>query len=728
MPVFHASKYCSSVTVAAVIACSLTPPAAAQSAAPAADEAAKAALPEVVISAERMTALARTTPVSVGVVERREIEAKGIMDLHDIVGVIAGVSVPNGFSNMPQAVAIRGVGASQPAMSQAVGIYLDDVPMIRGYATALWDLPDIERIEVLRGPQGTLYGQNSSAGAVKFVTRDPSSAKEAWVSASAGNHGALEARGFMNGALGTGPLIGSLGLSRRVHDGFGYNATLNSRVNQLDVAQFQAKLRWIGISGFDAQLALDGLQDRSDTNTVNFPLNHPNSAPRLTFTPAGPGPFKRNSGGASLRIVVQLAQGLRARSITAYRKYRDDPTIADLGGLETPRLTLDQLIKQQAFSQEFQLQAKLDVLTWTAGIMFVRDGFDFERYTRAAPLTAPAPSYTFADTHLDTSDIGLYGQGRYTFSHNTSVTLGARAYRTKQTGSNQFWRTTPERVRTLNVYLAPDLQTETTGLLPRVAIDHQLTPAMFVYASYAKGAKFGGFNRAAESLVSAQNSTSPEKVGTLEGGAKSRLLGGRLSASATVFYNDYRDYLAALTGARINGVLVSDAVLMNAGKAKTYGADLELSASINRHTRWTLSVEALRSRFDSFINPSGSATANFVGNEMPNAPRISAGTSLSHIAPLVSGAAVSIDVSANYIRHHASEPSNNPQLEVPTQIYLNASVTYRAPMRHWSFMLRAKNLGDKSYAVLRTRIAPLGVDSSYYNSPRTILATARYDF
>ena len=706
----------------------LAPVAAGQDQVPALETAQGAVLPEVVVSAERVSSLARLTPVSLGVIGSREIASKGIMDLHDIVGVIAGVSVPNGFSNMPQAVAIRGVGASLPAMSQAVGIYLDDVPLVRGYATALWDLPDIERIEVLRGPQGTLYGQNSSAGAVKFVTRDPHAQSEAWWSASAGNLGALETRAFLNGQLGSGPLSGSLGLSRRVNDGFGYNATLNRRVNKLDVAQFQGKLHWTGLPGVKAVLALDGVQDRSDTNTSNYPLNHPDAAPRVTFSPAGPGPFTRNSGGASLHLTGKLSPALAWRSITAYRQYRDDPTIADLGGLAVSRLTLDQEVDQKAFSQEWQLQGKRASAHWTAGLMLVRDRFDFERYTRASPLAAPAPAHTFAGTHLTTSDVGLYGQGRYLLAEKTGVTLGLRGYRTRQSGSNEFWRTTPEGVLTTNVYLAPGLLSKTTGVLPRLAIDHQWTPATLVYASYARGAKFGGFNRAAESLASARNATSPEKVRTVEAGLKSRLAGGRFTGAVTLFHNDYRDYLASLNGVRINGVQVNDAVLLNAGKARTYGADLEVAASLGRQTRWTLSLEALRSRFDDFANPGGSAATNFVGNELPNAPRLSAGTSLLHTVSFDGGATLAADWSVQHIRRHFSEVSNQLLLLVPTQTYLNASLSLRGAVPRWTFSVRAKNIGDKSHPVLRTRIAPLGIDASYYNPPRTVLLTARYDY
>jgi iron complex outermembrane recepter protein len=729
MPITPIHRLCYRQGAATVLiaGCAALHPASAQESAPPAG-AEGAGLPEVVVSAERVSTLARTTPVSVGVVGRREIEAKGIVDLHDLVGVVAGMTVPNGFSNMPQAVAIRGVGASQPAMSQAVGIYVDDVPLVRGYATALWDLPDVERIEVLRGPQGTLYGQNSSGGAVKFITRDPVPERQAWVSAGAGNLGALEARGYVTGALAGDRLAGSLAFSRRVNDGFGYNATLHERINKLDVAQFQGKLRWTGTAGLDAVFAVDGLQDRSDTNTVNFPLNDPHAAPRTSFTPAGPGPFKRNSGGASLRLSWQLADRVRFKSISAVRRYVDDPTVADFGGRATQRFTVDQTVAQTAWSQEFQLQRTGESFTWTTGLMLVRDEFDFHRYTLAYPVGAPAPGYTEALTFQKTTDAGLYGQGRYALTPATGLTFGARVYHTRQSGHNALWRSTAAHARTANVYDAAGLATASSGVLPRLGIDHRLTPDTFVYANLARGEKFGGFNRAAESLTSARTATDPERVTTFEAGSKSRLSGGRVTVDVALFYNDYRAYLAALNGLRINGVQLTDAVLFNAGNAATYGADLDVGVRLGARTRWTAAVELLHSRFGSFVNPSGATATDYVGNRLPNAPRVSLGTGVTHQAPLASGAALAADLSVQYIGRQASEVSNNPLLEIPAQTYWNAAATYRAAARHWSYSLRLKNIGNKAYPMLRNRIPALGLDSTFYNAPRTVLASVRYDF
>ena len=698
----------------------MAPAAPAQDAAP--------AVPEVVVSAERVSALARSTPLSLGVVEAREIDAKGVLDLQDLAGVVAGVSVPNGFSNMPQAVAIRGVGASLPAMSQAVGIYFDDVPLVRGYATGVWDFPDLERIEVLRGPQGTLYGQNSSGGAVRFITRAPSLEPSAWAAASTGNRGAREARAYLTGALGDRGLAGSIGVSRRFNDGFGYNAALDEQVNRLDVAQLQAKLRWTGTPGLDAVLAVDGLRDRSDNNTVNYPLNHPQAAPRVTFTPAGKDAFARYAGGGSLHLIKQMGGGVEARSITAYRRYRDDPLLGDFGGLEISRFSIDQTVEQQTLSQELQLQGRGPALAWTVGAMLVRDEFDFLRLTTLYPLAAPAPLYTDAATRQVTRDVGLYGQGRYAFANGAGLSLGLRGYHTRQTGSNAFYRADADGNRQQEVYRAGGLHTSSRGLLPRIALDLQWTPSTYLYASYARGEKFGGFNRAAESLASARQASEPERVGTLETGLKGRYAGGRVSVSAALFWNDYDDYLAGISGAVIDGVQVSDTVLVNAASARSHGLDLELALALAARTRWNASLELLDSRFEDFVNPRGTAAGNFVGNALPNAPRLAAVTGLTHVQPFANGAALTLDLSARYVRSHYSEVSNAAALAIPAQTYINLAAVLRLPGRDWSVALRVKNLQDRAYPTLRTRIAPLGVDSAYFNPPRTVLLTLRRDF
>lgn len=701
-------------------------PVVAQSSTETADEAIQ--LQDVVVTAERVESVVRKTPVSIGVLQSREIEAKAITQLSDLVGQIAGVTVPNGFSNMPQAVGIRGVGVSQPASSQAVGIYIDDVPLVRGYATALWDLPDILRIEVLRGPQGTLYGQNSSAGAVKVISAPPSRAGAAWISAGIGTFGAREARGYVSTGLGDGPLSGSFAFSRRENDGFGYNATRNERVNKLDATQFRGKLRLALPPAWDAVLAIDGLIDRSDTNTVNYPLNAPNPRPRVTYTSGPDGAFRRNAGGASLHLTHRRSDTLTLRSITAHRAYRDDPTVADFGGLPVQRFGIDQTVEQQTFSQEFQAQGTSGGAKWTAGAMLVADRFDFDRFSVAFPLSASAPSYSEALTHLSTVDVGLYGQGRLALSEATGVTAGLRVYRTRQQGENSNWLSNAAQQRLGNIYSAPDLQTQSTGWLPRLGVDHELNPDVFLYASVGKGEKFGGFNRAATSPISASFAARPEKVTAYEMGSKGRFASGRLTANLAVFYNDYRDYLAALSNLTIGGVLVPDAVFANAGKAKTYGIDVDLAARLSPGTEWNLSLEWLRSRFVTFANPTGAPARNYVGNELPYAPRLSLGLGVRQQWLLAGGQSLLLDAALRYSRQRYTDPANTKALQTPSEIYVDAGASYSPSDAQWTFSLRVRNVLNKAYVLIPNVIAPLGVDAAYYNPPRTVLFTARHDF
>ena len=734
-PELRATALCLLVPTLAAAQQAITPPASAAStpiAATTSDAASDAAstqrLPEVVVTVERTEALLRKTPVSVGVVDQPTLETRGVRQLNDLVGVIAGVAVPNGSSNMPQAVGIRGVGVSVPAMTQAVGIYVDDVPLIRGYATALWDLPDLQRIEVLRGPQGTLYGQNSSAGAVKLISLDPSTVASAWASASLGDYGAKELHGYATGAISGTPLTASLALSTLHNDGFGRNATLGTRVNKLDATQFRAKLGWAVTPGLSAVLAVDGLLDRSDNNAANYPLNHPDAAPRVLFNAVDNARFRRESGGLNLRIVSQLGGGLTLRSITGYRRYRDDPSAGGFGGLEIERYGLSQVVDQKAFSQELQIQKQSRELSWTAGAMLVSDRFMFDRFVEPLPPGATAPNRTEALTHLRTTDVGLYGQAHLSLTEQTALTAGLRAYTTRQTGSNALWTVDASFQHTAQVYSAPDLATRKSGLLPRIGIDHQATPDLFLYASIAEGAKFGGFNRAAASLLAAQFPSNPEKVRTYELGAKRRFWDGRLDANLAFFLNDYRDYLATLTNTTIGGVLVTDGVLTNAGRAKTYGMDLDVSAKLAANTHATLSLELLGSRFQSFENPTGAAAGNFVGHQLPYAPHASLGASVDQLVPLPRGDALSFNLSAQYVREQFSDAANTELLKLPTQTYLNLTGAYLSIDRRWSVSLRVKNLTNRTYLLLRNRIPPIGVDAAYYNPPRTVLLTARYEF
>jgi iron complex outermembrane receptor protein len=680
---------------------------------------------EITVTAERIETILRRTPVSAVVIDANAIDAYGITQLSDLTGRVPGVVVPNGFSNQPQAVAIRGVGASQPAMAQAVGVYVDDVPLVRGYGTALWDLPDLEQIEVLRGPQGTLHGQNSTAGAIKLVSLRPTRVAQAWGAIGAGSFGTRIARGYATGPLGEGPLAASVALSRRTNDGFGYNATSGRRVNQLDTGQARAKLQWSAPTGSRVTLAADVLRDRSDTNTQNFPLNHPAAAPRRSFTAVPNGDFQRDAYGVTLTGTWPLDAGVELRSISAWRRFVDDPVLVDVGGLETQRFGLRQRVAQTAVSQELQLRLDKGSQRWTFGALVQTDEFDFHRFSIVHPTSAPAPIHSEAWTRLRTTDAGAYGNVRIALDDRTSATVGLRAWRTAQEGSNEFWRTDAQGMRTAPVYDARGLATHASGLTPRLSMESRRSESHFIYGSISQGAKFGGFNRAAESERSARVATRPERVTTVELGSKARVLGDSLDLSVALFHNKYKDLLASVSGAVIDGTLVPDAVLLNAGRARTWGGDVELAIQLAPRTRLVGSVEVLRSRLDR-LTQAGNGTALKL-RRLPNAPTASAALTASHGVSLSDLGWLDLAATVRHVRPYFTDLANSPQLATPEQTTADISLSWRDAMRRWSVTLLAQNAFGQDRPLLRTRIPPLGVDSAYWSNPRTVTVMLRFD-
>lgn len=278
-----------------------------------------AKLETVIVTAERRTSDVQKTAVAVSAVGAQQLQDRGVHTLGDLVGQAAGLTLPSGFSTPTQQyVFIRGIGSSRPAGNPSVGIYVDDVYLPRQFANSYVNLPDIEQVEVLRGPQGTLYGQNTSAGAIKVISRDPSESLTGSVDVRAGNLGTVESQAYVSGALVPGTLKASLALAKRESDGYYRNKTRGSDVNGYDTTQGRLKLLFTPSDDLRFDFAIDEAYDHSD-NTVTTPTG---SRPRDTLA-AWDTETDQKSGGLSLKITKDLNENLALKSITAWRRIDD---------------------------------------------------------------------------------------------------------------------------------------------------------------------------------------------------------------------------------------------------------------------------------------------------------------------------------------------------------------------------------------------------------------------
>lgn len=675
---------------------------------------------DIIVTAQRRETSLLETPLAVSAIGGDALAAGHIETLADLAGKLPGVNLPNGYANM-QSIYIRGIGTNDPGVPAAVGIYIDDVYVPRTFGNGLFDLPDVERIEVLRGPQGTLYGQNTSAGAVKIISKRPSETLTGTLYAEYGNYDALRTQAYLSGPLIDGLLYASIAYTHRERRGHTYNANTDRWVDRLNTDQGRLKLLFTPAANFEAQLTIDQSWDDSD-NLVGIPLNFGTHDPRVTYANTDTR-LDRDAWGAALHLKLDLSDALTIKSISGYRTVRDNPSPWDWDGTPADRFGWVQTLKSKQYSQELQLLGNNGPFTWTLGAIYLRETFDFDR------LTWRTSTYSEIESHLKTDSYGVYGQASYDLTDRLTVTAGLRYGEEKQGFSNLSYRNQADGARTALIYSVAGLKEKSDALTPKLGIDYKISDTTLAYASFTRGTKSGGFNRAAGTALIASIPVAPESVTAYEVGFKGRTEDRVLQGSLAAFYNDFKDYQANITNPTIGGQLINGQVVVNAGAAETYGAEAEFTLRPIEGLAWQVSASWLKTRFLSFANPTGAAASDYTGNELPLAPEWTFGTDVDYALPLGIPGEFSINAGVDYRTDTYLDAANNPATKLKDQVFVDLGVSYRTDDRRWTFQILAKNLFDATTVIGPHFLTPsIGVDVVGYSLPRLVTGSIRYSF
>jgi iron complex outermembrane receptor protein len=674
----------------------------------------------IVVTAERRSESILKTPLAVSAIGSNDLQVAHIGTLTALNGRLPGLNVPNNYAGT-LSVYIRGIGTSDVGVSPAVGIYVDDVYIPRAFGNGLFDLPDLERVEVLRGPQGTLYGQNTTAGAIKLVSRTPKDELEGFVYAEIGNYGALRTQAYVTGPLVPGLLSASLAYTHHERNGYTYNAALDRHVDAIDTDMARLKLRFTPSADVEAVLSGDMTFDNSQ-NTTTVPFNYNYTDPRTTWG-GTVGDLKRRVRGLAFHVTAKLSDTLTLKSISGYRYVRDVHSINELDGTPGLGFNYDQPLKDEQLSQELQLQSDYGAFTYTLGGIYARERFNFGRYN------INAASYAEIESRLRVETAAIYGQANYHVTPELKLTAGLRYGNEVQEFASATYRSSSSFDRLSTVYAVDGLRDERDSLTPRLAADYQWSPNLLSYLSWTKGHKSGGFNRAAATAAIASIPVAPETVTTYEFGTKGRTSNGLLQASAAIFYNDFADYQATITNPVIDGQQIIGSVVVNAGKAHTYGLELETTVAPVKGLNWHSSLTWLRTKFDSFANPTGAAASDFTGNELPQAPRWSYGSDLDYVLPLDVPGELSVNAAIDYRSATFNDTANRSAVKNDRQTYVNLGVTYRSADEHWTVAVLAKNLFNKAYIVGPYLLSPaLATNAATFSPPRLVTGSIRYGF
>ena len=597
---------------------------------------------EVVVTARRTAENLQTTPVSVSAFSQKQLDAVGAVNTTSLQGMVPNLNIVQGRGSSDATnIYIRGVG--QPDALQtfdpAVGMYVDGVYYARIRGTMM-DLFNLQDVEVLRGPQGTLYGKNTIGGAILLDTMKPGDTLHAGMDLSYGSYNNVDAKGYIMGPVTDTLSLGFSALTES-HDGYVTDPQHSGRTyNNQDTQAFRAQATWRPTSNFRLDLAADYTMESPEmelgqatgtlSNAFGIPLDVINSVPKWDWKASAgldlPNKEPLHSDGVSAVATWNISPSLTFKSITAdrhlqYDDYIDiDATPLEIGDVQVA-------VNQNQFSQEFQLNYKEGPWNVVGGLYYMHEHIkstqeayandyianDLGNLGGLLPYSATASTFTrYIHDSLETDSFAGYANAIYAVTDKLHVSAGLRL--TDEQKKYFFTTTTVSDNPVYGGTYTPNFNPDPKSwgnVSPMISADYQVTPAALAYARISQGFQSGGFNGRSDDASTGTEPYKPETLTSYEIGAKTDWFGHRLRLNGDIFYNDYKDFQATV-GAYdvVNGVNTAVDTVVNAGGLSISGAELEMVAAPTRHIRFDAEVGYLNAYYTQFHDTLYTATNN----------------------------------------------------------------------------------------------------------------------
>ena len=706
-----------------------------------------AALEEIIVSAARRELALQDVPTAITAVTGEVLERDRIVDLGTLAATVPSFSMTED-SAMAKELNIRGVSSVRlldASAESSIGFFVDDVYISR-IGSAFTDFYDLERIEVIRGPQGVLLGKNVVGGAISVITAKPKFETSGKAAVSFGNYGATNTDGYITGAL-TDNLAGRLAFQTRNLSGYSRNVVLGVKQDDLQSAQIRGELLYRSTDA-DLEALLTYDYGTSDSNDSARPMSDDpfvDGVGGITEYRRGLGLGPRESTspqrefanrtvrGASLRIDWGAFDGAKLTAITGYRNSEGEVGWNQLG-VSSPPALVDTFYGNQeqpeTFSQEIRLvsdnaQSKFD---WIAGAFYQKD--DVLRYdsnVATSFLPIPALSGTFLYTNkAKIESKALFGQAGYRLTDKLKLTVGLRYTEDDKHGHRvaQCLEDGGDGLCIAALDLAGgesftvNYGKKWSATTPQGIIEYRPNDDVMIYGSIAKGYKGGGWDHLPSTAEAASFGYDPEHVTNYEIGAKSDLLERRMRLNLAVFQMDYTDLQSQQLVIECLCLITS-----NVGTATIKGLEAEATFALTEGLTAWASGSWLDAKYDEFKDSAGT---DFSGNQIQRSPKYKYSVGFDY--GFGTGTwAQAFNLHTSYTRQGKLywTPNNTYVLE-PFGL-LDASLRVTPPWgQSWSMALWGKNLTDELYPVYS--LAIFGDVMNYYAPPKTYGIEVSYKF
>lgn len=721
----------------------------------------------VSVTAQRREQELIDVPLSVSAFSSEQLELTGAVDITSIQRATpnATIEVARGSSSTLIAF-IRGVGQQDPlwGFEPGVGLYVDDVYVARPQG-AILDIFDIERIEVLRGPQGTLYGRNTIGGAIKYVTKKMAADPALKAKMNIGTYGQ---RDFV--LSGSAPLSDTFIIGGAVanynRDGFGENLNTGADHYDKDVMAYRVSAEWSPSSDLFVRLAYDHSQDDSNAKHGHRLLPSADGTLPVTSnvydTRAGIGDDNSvGTEGYSLTAEWNLNSNYTVKSITAYRE-GETTTPIDFDALPQNDFDVPANYMDDQFSQEFQLLVDQGPLTGVAGIYFLDANASGAFDVILGGLGVSV--YQAGDQKKE--NFSIYGDFTYDINEQFSVALGGRYSKDETTADvlREVWlgagSASFDPSNTTSTFLVA--QTDYQGLTaedeqftPRISVSYKPNEDLNLYATYAQGFKAGGFDPRARAdldpLGLSEQGFGAETVDSFEVGLKGSFFDDTLLLNTAVFFADYTDQQITVQNGvdtdndNINDTFVSS--VFNAGKSEYTGLEIEGTWFASDAFTVSGNLGYIDAQIKEIISADVNIADQFVTQ---NTPELQGRVSLNYFTDLganrgdlsVTGSLSYRDAYSLFNRanagfaagSNATFTAGGPALDPEAYTLADLSLVWTSETEKYRLGLHGRNLTDEEYRVAAYNfVSPsqLGVDGAYsafYGSPRTVTASLSVDF
>lgn len=678
--------------------------------------AAGAVLEEVVVTARKRTESLQDVPISITAMGENDLERLGAVSLKDLKHAVPSFHYSD-RSSLQTEITIRGVGgdARSIGLESGVGVYIDGVYAGRTSAYNM-DLADIEQVEVLRGPQGTLFGKNTTGGAINIVTKKPTEEFEANAQLDLGNYNAVRFKGSVSGGLSE-QLFGKLTIATWDRDGYLDNLFDGSELQSEERRAARLQLRYLPTDSLDINFSADVTTDDQDTilNQLGSPAAY--GAPfymndRFKVNVDAPNTAERDMYGAALTVDYSFDSGHVLTSITSSRDV-DVEVFSDVDSTPLDRTRSGPFTEEGAqFTQELRLVSPGDeFIDYVAGIYYYKQDSDALRkiYAEGVPVF-------LTEGPVDTEALAAYVNANINVSDSLTLTTGLRITDEEKTG---YYEQGSVLVPPFNKSF-PELETSSSELSWTVAANYGITEDLSTYASASRGFKSGGFivdPLATPAPLSADEITfDPEFVTTYEIGLKSEFANGLGRISAAYFFSDYKDRQVPRFETVTNEFgTFSSVITRNAGEAEIQGVELELSVFPTESLRVNGSLSYMDGEYTKFED-ADAIGSDFSGNTTERTPRSSLFLGAEYRTSLAGGELV-FTPNFSYVGETFLSADNREFNTEDGYTVLDARIGYEFQEGRYSIYLWGKNLNQTEYKEFARQFQ--GSDQVIWGAPRT---------